>query len=43
MELQNEMIKYILPEELQIPKHDDRILIDLKNKKDDNDFIVTPE
>lgn len=37
------MIKYILPEELQIPKHDDRILIDLKNKKDDNDFIVTPE
>lgn len=43
VELQNEMIKYILPEELQIPKHDDRILIDLKNKKDDNDFIVTPE
>lgn len=42
-ELQNELIKYILPAELEIPKSDERVIIDLRDKKDDNDFVVTPE
>lgn len=41
--LQNELIKYIIPEEISIPKPDERVIIDLRDKKDDNDFVVTPE
>lgn len=41
--LQNELIKFIIPEEIAIPKPDERVVIDLRDKKDDNDFVVTPE
>lgn len=41
--LQNELIKFILPAEIAIPKPDERVIIDLRNKKDDNDFVVTHE
>ena len=41
--LQNELIKHVIPAVLHIPKSDERVIIDLRNKKDDNDFIVTPE
>jgi len=42
-ELQNELIKFIIPEEISIPKPEERVIIDLRDKKDDNDFVVTPE
>jgi len=42
-ELQDELIKHIIKEELNVPKPDERVIIDLRDKKDDNDFVVTPE
>ncbi len=41
--LQNELIKHVIPSVLEVPKSDERVIIDLRDKKDDNDFIVTPE
>jgi selenocysteine-specific translation elongation factor len=42
-ELQDELIKHIIQEEISVPKPDERVIIDLRDKKDDNDFVVTPE
>lgn len=42
-ELQNELIKHIIQKEISVPKPDERVIIDLRDKKDDNDFVVTPE
>jgi len=41
--LQNKIITYVEPEEIEIPNPDKRVVIDLKNEKDANDFIVTSE
>lgn len=42
-ELQNEMLSYIPAEEVLEESDEKPVIIDLKNKKDPNDFTVTCE
>ncbi len=42
-ELQNEMLSYIPPEEPIEASDEKPVIIDLKNKKDPNDFVITHE
>lgn len=42
-ELQDELLKYIIPEEVPEVKTDERTIIDLRNEKDPNDFVITDE